>query len=138
MPSPFDAIWTSVTSPTFDAAFAEPVTVEPEALTKRARVKADLPDPNVEPFDVIGIFRGNTVVNSPKTRPSTTDTVDVVVQETTVDFALSQFTAVTMPREGWNVTLSSRTPVPRYRIVAARDDKVARLVCTLDYVEDVA
>ena len=137
MPSAFDQRVRLARSRS-DATFAEPVHIEPEAITRRARVRADIVDPNLPPFDVVGIFRSTTAINTATTRPTTSDTADVVVQVPTVDFTADQFNADTVPREGWNLTLPSRSPVPRYRIVAVRPDKVVRVTCTLSYVEDVA
>jgi hypothetical protein len=137
MASFFDALWAAA-QPAFDGAMGEPIRIEPETLTRRARVVADLPDPNLAPFEAIGIFRGQTVVDRTTTRPGTTENVETVSQAVTADFVTSQFTDATTPRKGWNLVLVSRPGAPRYAIQDARPDMVARVVCDLAFKENTA
>jgi len=125
--------------PAFDAAFGEPVLIEPQVGTaRRNRYVVGGADPAKQPRQITGIFRGQTVVDRVQSGATNSETADVLAQQTTVDFAAALFDDTTMPQEGWVVVLTSRTGQPRWRIAAVKPDFVARIVCSLTFLDNSA
>jgi len=125
--------------PAFDAAFGEPVLIEPQVVTsRRNRYVAGGADPATQPRQVIGIFRGQTVVDRVQSGATNSETADVLAQQTTVDFDAALFDSTSLPQEGWVVVLTSRTGRPRWRIAAVKPDFVARIACSLTFLENSA
>ena len=132
MSNVFGSLWAGL-QPNFDASFGEPIRIEPQNTTRRARNVSLGADPVVQPFVVAGIFRGQTVVDRVVGSGSNNnENPEIVTQKITADFDAGQFGDANMPRQGWNVVLTSRPGAPRYGIIDVKPDLVARVWCSLD------
>ena len=132
MPSAFDAVWSGLQG-NFDATFGEPVRIEPQAgSARRTRYVAGAADPGIQPRDVVGIFRGETVIaRQMGAGANSQENPDVVANQTTIDFDAAIFASDPVPQEGWMLTLTDRVTPNRYRVAAVKPDRTARVWCVV-------
>ncbi len=133
MPSDFAAAFTAAVA-NLDDAFGEPIELLPMIP---GDFSAGAPDPDIQPFTVIGILDAPDKVTRVEGAAAISGNAsDLVAAMPSVDFAASLFPdAGPAPKAGWRISATTRAARNLFKIVGdPKFDGVSRLVCQLEEI----